>query len=669
MNTGAAIKNAPRMAGQAPRLRGHAPTASFLADARIRLLLFGGKGGAGKTSCATAAAWQLAAGSPENRFLLVSTDPAHSVMDCLAGSDPPSNLQVIELDARACPGRLQGQARTTLGAIAWLGTFLDHADISRFLDLSLPGLDELMASLEIAGWAASGRYQTIVVDTAPTGHTLRLLAMPALLQNWLAALDSLLAKHRYLRNQFNGRAGPDDMDAFLEELARSVKQMESLLRDSVRSRFVPVMLAEEMSLAETRALLARLKAGQIPVHDIVVNRLLPENQCPSCADGRARQSRVLGEIAARRELSRCLWWGLPFYPQEVCGAASLRAFWQGLRPLTATPIRPETPIPDRPPRVESAARLPGEQTLLLFAGKGGVGKTTLACATSVRLAQDSPAREVLLFSTDPAHSLADCLGVPVGSAPKRICPGLTALELDGEAEFRSLKQLYSGELQSFLHSLLPEMDLAFDRAAMERFVDLAPPGLDEVMALARVLDLCDQNHYRTLVLDSAPTGHLIRLLETPDLMDCWLKAFFGLLLKYKHIFRLPKIARRLVTLSKALKRLRALLADPARCALCAVAILTDMAFAETGNLLAACRRMQVSAPLLFLNLATPPGRCPLCSALREREAAIQQKFRRAFPAAVQTVVYRGGEPRGLARLGELGQALYGAPATKELCHA
>ena len=94
-----------------------------------------------------------------------------------------------------------------------------------------------------------------------------------------------------------------------------------------------------------------------------------------------------------------------------------------------------------------------------------------------------------------------------------------------------------------------------------------------------------------------------------------------------------------------------------------------MAFAETGDLLAACRRIKVSAPLLFLNLATPPGCCPLCSALRDRESAIRHKFRRAFPAAAQTVVYRSGEPRGLTRLGELGQTLYGAPAAKELCHA
>ena len=128
-------------------------------------------------------------------------------------------------------------------------------------------------------------------------------------------------------------------------------------------------------------------------------------------------------------------------------------------------------------------------------------------------------------------------------------------------------------------------------------------------------------------------------------------------------------AQRLVEMSKALKRLRALLANPAQCALYGVAILTDMAFEETKDLMAACQRMSVNAPLLFLNLATPPGDCPLCSALRRRESVVEQKFRRTFPAATQVLVYRSGEPRGLARLGELGRLLYSTPATKDANHA
>jgi arsenite-transporting ATPase len=637
------------------------PQPVFLVEPGLQLILFGGKGGVGKTSCATATALQLAKAAPQSTFLLVSTDPAHSLADSLAGFAPPPNLQVTELDAQECLAAFKRQHGAKFYEIASRGTFLDHYDISRFLDLSLPGLDELMASLEISNWVETHRFQSILVDTAPTGHTLRLLAMPALLQKWLEALDALLAKHRYMKRLYNGAVHRDEIDSFLVGLAGSVKQMEALLRDSGRSRFVPVMLAEEMSYSETRSLLNELKRAQVPVTDIVVNRLYPKNECPVCASGRVQQTRVLRKILSSRSFSRHALWGVPLYPQEVRGIEGLQAFWAGLVRLKKTPVVQETTTPPARPWVQAATIPAGDKALLLFAGKGGVGKTTLACATSLRLVQDSPAREVLLFSIDPAHSLSACLGMPVGPSPTRLCPGLTALEMDAEAEFRSLKQLYQQELQSFLHALLPGMDLTFDREAMERILDLSPPGLDEVMALTQVMNLREQGRYRTLVLDSAPTGHLIRLLEMPELIDQWLKVFFGLFLKYKQIFRLPKVSQRLVETSKALKRLQALLADPAQCALYGVTILTDMAFEETKDLVASCARMQVQVPLLFLNLATPPGDCPLCSALCQGEAEIERKYRRTFPAVAQVRVYRQGEPHGMARLAELGQALYATP--------
>jgi arsenite-transporting ATPase len=85
-----------------------------------------------------------------------------------------------------------------------------------------------------------------------------------------------------------------------------------------------------------------------------------------------------------------------------------------------------------------------------------------------------------------------------------------------------------------------------------------------------------------------------------------------------------------------------------------------MAYEETSDLLAACDRMKVSAPVLFVNLATPESDCLLCSALRRRESHVERKFRDAFPGTHQTLVYRRGERRGFERLGDLGGALYGA---------
>ena len=103
------------------------------------------------------------------------------------------------------------------------------------------------------------------------------------------------------------------------------------------------------------------------------------------------------------------------------------------------------------------------------------------------------------------------------------------------------------------------------------------------------------------------------------------------------------------------------LTDPRRASLYAVTIPTEMAYEETADLLGACERMKVCAPVIFINLATPQGGCPLCSALRQREFRVEARFRAAFPGTRQAQVSRCGEPRGRERLHDLGRRLY-APA-------
>ena len=221
-----------------------------------------------------------------------------------------------------------------------------------------------------------------------------------------------------------------------------------------------------------------------------------------------------------------------------------------------------------------------------------------------------------------------------------------------------MKKQYARDVQRFLESLSCNFDLTFDREVLERILDLSPPGLDEVMGLTRVVALLASGRYDVLVLDSAATGHLIRLLELPAIVDQWLKAFFDLFLKYPQIFRLAKFSQELVSMSKNLKRFRQLLTDPACSALYMVSIPTDMAFEETRDLLAACLRLGVSVPGLFLNLVTPPSDCVCCSALYRRESRVRKKFQHLLREREMTVVYRWGEIQGLSRLAELGQALY-----------
>jgi arsenite-transporting ATPase len=630
---------------------------SFLEDKNLRLLMFGGKGGVGKTTCAAATAQHLSQSYPLGSFLLVSTDPAHSLRDVMAGCPSPANLKIIELNTQECLERFKSEHCQHLREIAERGTFLDNEDINQLLDLSLPGLDELLAFLEISKWVEERTYNCIVVDTAPTGHTLRLLNMPEFICKWLETLDAMLAKYRYMKQMFSGVYRQDELDKFLTNLTERVEKMAVLLRAPAYSRFVPVTIAEPMSIQETVGLILELENLKIPVTEIVVNQLYPENNCPVCSNWRAHQRAELVRLLGK--LSGYIIWGVPLYSEEVCHPEALEGFWKNVTDLNSKSWEKSETKNNLSIRVESSLVTPSPQTsLLIFAGKGGVGKTTLACATALQMAQDLPGQEVFLFSTDPAHSLSSCLEFPVGPSPKRICAGLTAMEIDAQAEFDSLKTHYQEELNRFLQSILPNLDLKFDREVMERIMDLSPPGIDEVMALTRAIEFLAGSNYDILILDSAPTGHLIRLLELPEIIDQWLKVFFSLFLKYKRIFRLPEISKILIQMSKDLKILRSIMLDPNRSALYAITILTEMAFQETIDLIAACRRLNINVPVLLLNLATPESNCPFCSVLYRREREIMDKVRKTFSGLEQPVIYRQGEIHGLEKLGKLGRSLY-----------
>ena len=630
----------------------------FLSEALPRLLFFGGKGGVGKTTCAVAAALTIASERPAEKLLLLSTDPAPSILDALAGMPPPVNLSVIEMDAAAMLKAFKGRHEASLREIAERGTFLDEEDIHGLMDLSLPGMDELVAYLELSQWLEEKRYDRVIVDTAPTGHTLRLLEMPNLVRRWLKALDALLAKHRYMRQHFARRSELDHLDHFLLELSGSLKGMESLLHDHRQCRFVPVMLAETMSVEETRDLIAELQGKRIPLGEMVVNRRVPRSDCPVCAAERFRQDAAL--VSARQVLPVSRFWCLPLLADEPRGEA-LNALWPQAELLVEDD---QQGVPaDIPGRVEAAAACPSPGIrLLMFAGKGGVGKTTIACATALHLRTVHESARILLFSSDPAHSLADCLRQSIGDTPKSLLPRLDAQEIDADVAFIHVREGYRKELQNFLKQAMPNFDLTFDRQVMEHLMDLAPPGLDEIMALTAVMDHLNADAYDLIVLDAAPSGHLIRLLEMPHLIEEWLKLFFSMLLKYRNVLRLPRLSEQLVALSRKLKALRALLADPARSALYAITLPTALAIAETDDLLAMLDRLDVAVPVLFINQITPPSACPLCAALHQRETAQLTQASARFTAQHQVLVYRQTEPKGLEALERFGRALYAAPA-------
>ena len=256
------------------------PLPSFLTVKSIKLLFFGGKGGVGKTTCAASVALHLASSRPSQKLLLLSTDPAHSINDALAGTAPPTNLEVIELCAETERERLLQRFGQQIKAIAEMGTLLDGTDVERLLGLSVPGIDELIAFLFIADCVDSGSHDCIVVDTAPSGHGLRLLGAGETLRKWVGVLDSLLSKHRTMRLQYaRGRALPaDPLDTFVNMQQSALARFQSVMHDMRCCRFVPVLSPEMLSLSETGELIEAVDALGISSPDVVFNRVSPPDQ-------------------------------------------------------------------------------------------------------------------------------------------------------------------------------------------------------------------------------------------------------------------------------------------------------------------------------------------------------------------------------------------------------
>jgi arsenite-transporting ATPase len=597
------------------------------------MILFGGKGGVGKTTCAAAAALSMAE-TTGHRVLAVSTDPAPSLGDALrvrlSGEPAPiatrrGVLLAAELAAGPALGRWQAENRGFLREIAARGTYLDAEDVDRFLALALPGADELIAWIEIARLARETVCDEVVVDAAPTAHTLRLLAMPEALRRFAGVLDHLQERHRWMAQSFGGGYRPDASDAFVAGLAAQGREIEQRLRDPGRCQLVWVMLPEALSLAETRDALVSLDQAGIPVREIIVNRVLPpgEEDCPFCRERRRAEAGVIAEI--RESFAGRAVRLLPEETAEPRGRVALRRVAKGLAAPLPKPSPPGLIPHPLPP--SSAGRggvrrrslkwldelaPPGVQ-LLFFGGKGGVGKTTCSAAVALALAGRRPEARVLLLSTDPAHSVADVLEAPLGDDERAVPgapPGLRARELDAGRAFADWRDRYRDRVGEAAGALTT------DGGGVQELLDLTPPGVDELLAVSSLLDAVfgadgGEPAYDLVVVDTAPTGHALRLLEMPELALSWDHYLLSLLLKYREAVALGDLATELVELSRSLKRLEALLRDPARARFVAVTRAAELPRRETVRLLRSLKGLGIAVPAVIVN-ALPPAGCPRC---------------------------------------------------------
>uniref|UniRef100_A0A7R9U218 ArsA/GET3 Anion-transporting ATPase-like domain-containing protein n=1 Tax=Pinguiococcus pyrenoidosus TaxID=172671 RepID=A0A7R9U218_9STRA len=557
------------------------------AGGQQQLVFLGGKGGVGKTS--TAAALGVTMADRGLSTLVLSTDPAHSLGDALGqdvgGGDAvlvqgTTNLYALEVDGERAVREFQEalealdakKIAVTLGLPEDVVAKLGLEDLAGVLNTTPPGLDELVSLAAVIDLAADAKYDRVVVDTAPTGHTLRLLSLPEFLDNLLtklldlrSRLEKIADRLRVLLTLVNGLAeGEEKLKASINTATEQLKawqkkidQVDEVLHDPSRTQFVIVSIATELATAETMRLARDLRSDGIRSDYIVMNRIIEGDDSGNPTTMSTEQylgnlgksqARILDTMRSR--LQGVDFTVVPYFDTETRGVFGLnfvgqQAFagsqWDDIK--------------------DSSGRF------ILVGGKGGVGKTTVSSSLAVMLA--NMGNNVAVVSTDPAHSLADALDIvesapagkrkPLSSSlgmnwsggstkagkPIRVntealggSGSLYAIEIDTEESIEEFRRVVREVGENV------GADELLGQLGIGEFADLldnAPPGTDELIALAKVFALLpttrdaddpstedkipvDANgqplpKFDYVVVDTAPTGHTLRLLAYPEFLD------------------------------------------------------------------------------------------------------------------------------------------------------
>ncbi|MBU2540715.1 MAG: ArsA family ATPase [Candidatus Omnitrophica bacterium] len=307
-----------------------------LREDALKLILFGGKGGVGKTTCASSTGLYLA---KHFKTLLFSTDPAHSLSDSLGqkiGDEIKEvkgikNLSALELSAEKALSKFKVEYEDEIKKILDTSTYLDQEDIDSIFALPIPGMDEVMGFKTIVDLIEEAKFDKYIVDTAPTGHALRLLTLPELFDDWIKVMAKMRWKYRYMVETFAGKYKPDEGDDFLLSMKKTVKRIENLLKDQSRCEFIAVTIPEDMAISETERLLNNLSRYGIRVRQLVINNVIESRDCKFCRERRKEQEKYISQI--RRKFGNLKISITPLQPKEVKGIDALNNFSRLLTPL------------------------------------------------------------------------------------------------------------------------------------------------------------------------------------------------------------------------------------------------------------------------------------------------------------------------------------------------
>ncbi|MFZ2198061.1 MAG: TRC40/GET3/ArsA family transport-energizing ATPase, partial [Thermodesulfovibrionales bacterium] len=462
-----------------------------------KYIFFSGKGGVGKTTMACATAIHHA--TEGKKTLIVTTDPASNLADVFEQEighkitliKDMVNLHAMEID----PDEATKEYKERI-----IGPFREimPEDIIASLEenLSGPCTTEMASFDRFIDFMEGDEYDVIVFDTAPTGHTIRLLELPV---DW--------SKHIEESAKGSGQTCLGPVQS-IQDSKEKYDRATALLKDPSRTTFIFVMRPEELSLFETLRASKELETIGIKSGEIIINGILPEEVCEIDFFRRKYDSQQKVIKQTERVIDRPKRYML-LRDNEVKGVSALkgigRELFTGEKPSTETEristnyIAPIIEHPD----IDALFLPDGPTKAIFFTGKGGVGKTSISCIAALYIAQKGV--KTLLVTTDPAAHIGEVLDVKVGSTPEKITDNLFAVMVNQQEAFEEYKEKILSEAKGkYSEDML---------ATMEE--ELNSPCTEEMAAFDKFIQYIENRDYEVVVFDTAPTGHTLRLLDLP----------------------------------------------------------------------------------------------------------------------------------------------------------
>ena len=309
-------------------------------------IFVGGKGGVGKTTSSCSISIQMALAQPKKQFLLISTDPAHNLSDAFGekfGKDARKvtgmdNLSCMEIDPSAALKDMNDMAVAQNDKGDGFSDLLQGGGLAE-LTGSIPGIDEALSFMEVMKHikrqedGEGEKYDTVIFDTAPTGHTLRFLQLPQTLSQLLEKFGEIAGKFGPMLSSLTGGNQGMDIMGKMDELKANVEKIREQFTDPDLTTFVCVCISEFLSLYETERLIQELMSYDMDVNSIIVNQLLfaeddPEHNCRRCQARWNMQKKYLDQIGELYEDFHVV--KMPLCAGEIRGLNNLKKFSQFL---------------------------------------------------------------------------------------------------------------------------------------------------------------------------------------------------------------------------------------------------------------------------------------------------------------------------------------------------